>query len=85
MIVIMHWCANLHDPRHKYVVLKGVGIALRIFVELIQDVGAFPVHILPLFHWLRHHLHASPYVNWFSTASDATLRDCEFADLACER
>ena len=59
MIVIMHWCANLHDPRHKYVVLKGVGIALRIFVELIQDVGAFPVHILPLFHWLRHHLHTA--------------------------
>lgn len=52
----------LHNPCHKHVVLKSVGIALRVFVELIQDVSPFAIHILPLFHRLRHHLHRTESV-----------------------
>ena len=47
---------HLHDASDEHVVLERVRKALGVGVELVQHVGALPVHVLPLVNRFRHRL-----------------------------
>ena len=56
-----HEVAHLHKSSHKHIILESICIALRIFVEGLQQVGWLPairvLDVLPLVHRLWDHLH----------------------------